>query len=491
MEYISTRDSSVRVSASQAIIRGISQEGGLFVPRELPRIDLASLRGMDYRELAYEILSKFLTDFPEEDLRAAIARAYDGKFTSRRMVELRGLGDDYFLELYHGPTLAFKDMALSILPHLMKTAQELRGLDQELVILTATSGDTGKAALEGFAGLEGVKIVVFYPEDGVSPIQKLQMKTQEGDNTLVVGIGGNFDDAQTGVKEIFKNQELARILGEQNYRLSSANSINIGRLLPQLVYYFYSYIYLLDRGEIEEGEELNIVVPTGNFGNILAAYYAREMGLPVKRLICASNENKVLTDFFETGIYDRRRELSLTSSPSMDILISSNLERLLHYLGYRDQELVGLMEDLDSQGYYQVEPARFRDFFGSFAQDQEASQAIGQVFDQGYLMDTHTAIGYVAAQKYREVSGDGRKQLIASTASPFKFARDVGRSLGMGQGQEDEFQLIEDLARRAGLEVPASILDLRQKEIVHRKTCRREDMEKLLRSFLGLGDRHD
>ncbi len=338
MIYVSTRDGQERATASQAILKGLANDGGLFVPERIPALDvpLSKLGDMTYQQTAYEVMKQYLTDFSEEELKSCIAKAYDAKFDTEKIAPLVKKDDAWFLELFHGATIAFKDMALSILPHLMITSARKNQVKNEIVILTATSGDTGKAALAGFAGVEGTRIVVFYPKDGVSAIQEKQMVTQKGDNTCVVGIHGNFDQAQTGVKKMFSDPALAKEMEAEGYQFSSANSINIGRLVPQIVYYVYAYGRLLKAGEISEGETINVVVPTGNFGNILAAFYAKNMGLPIGKLICASNENKVLFDFFRTGVYDRNREFILTNSPSMDILISSNLERLIYRIAGED-----------------------------------------------------------------------------------------------------------------------------------------------------------
>ena len=356
MIYHSTRNNNMTISSSEAIVKGISDDGGLFVPEDFPQIsNFQDLKDMDYRSLAFQIMSKYLTDFDSNQLRMCIDKAYDDKFSRKEILPLVEVGGLYFLELYHGPTLAFKDMALSILPYLLKESMEIQGIKEDVVILTATSGDTGKAALEGFANVDRIKIIVFYPKDGVSEIQEKQMLTQEGNNAFVVGINGNFDDAQNGVKEIFNDKEFVNQLKDENHLLSSANSINIGRLIPQIVYYYHAYLELLRLNKIRIDERINIVVPTGNFGNILAAYYAKNMGLPINKLICASNENTILSDMINTGLYDRRRDLKLTSSPSMDILISSNFERLLYHISARDNSIVkNKMNELSENGFYKI-----------------------------------------------------------------------------------------------------------------------------------------
>ncbi len=424
--YTSTRSSKERLISSQAIVQGIGSDGGLFVPEDIPIIDrpLEDLTGMDYKGLALYIMGKFLTDFKEKELGSCIEKAYDDKFETSLIAPLIEKGGAFFLELFHGPTLAFKDMALSILPHLLKVAVKKLKIDREIVILTATSGDTGKAALESFADIEGIKIIVFYPRDGVSKIQERQMTTQTGDNTFVVAIEGNFDDAQRGVKEIFADQGFSKLLDKNNYRFSSANSINIGRLIPQVVYYIYAYLVLLKNGKISRDEMINILVPTGNFGNILVKKKKKKMGLPVNVLICASNENNVLYDFLNTGIYDKNRKLTATSSPSMDILISSNLERLLYDLGGKDAGIIrGLISDLDRDGKFELNAAmkeKLRPgFYGGFTTDSETSETINFVFKNfDYLIDTHTAVGYKVFQEYSRDSGDKLKTVIASTASP-------------------------------------------------------------------------
>lgn len=492
MRYTSTRDNNILLEGSQAIIQGISEDGGLFVPEEFKKIRLEDLLDMDYQELAYEILGSFFTDFSEESLRESIKNAYDRKFTHEEIAPLTQVGEMFILELFHGPTLAFKDMALSILPYLLKEAKEINAIEEEIVILTATSGDTGKAALEGFADVEGTRIVVFYPEEGVSKIQKLQMDTQEGDNTLVVGIDGNFDHAQDGVKKIFNDDSFRELLRGNNFMFSSANSINIGRLVPQIIYYFASYIELLKEGKIEDGEEINIVVPTGNFGNILAAYYGKRMGLPINKLISASNENKVISDFIQTGVYDRRRELNLTSSPSMDILISSNLERLLYHLGYKDQELEELMDDLASKGIYKIDKKELDEFYSGYSTDEEVEATIKRIFeDHDYLLDTHTAVGIDVYRKYRDETGDRTKTIVASTASPFKFGGAVAEAVGIDTENRGDFEIIEELAQKTGTPIPRGVMELEDKEIIHKNKCERDGMEEEIKRFLGLGDSDD
>lgn len=490
MKYTSTRNKTVSISSSEAIIQGISKDGGLFVPTNIPKLNnIMDLKEMNYKELAFIIMSKFFTDFKSNDLKNCIDKAYDIKFSKKEIAPLVNVGDVFFLELFHGPTLAFKDMALSILPYLLKEAIRINKIDKEVVILTATSGDTGKAALESFANVDGIKIVVFFPEDGVSEIQKRQMITQEGINTFVVGINGNFDDAQNGVKEIFNNNDFANLLYKNNYILSSANSINIGRLIPQIVYYFYGYLTLLKEGKIKNNEKINIVVPTGNFGNILAAYYAKEMGLPINKLICASNENNILTDFINTGIYDKRRELILTSSPSMDILISSNLERLLfHISGEDDMFIRTKMDDLARQGYYKIDNLNLKYFYGAYSTEKQVSFSINNMFVKNkYLIDPHTAVAYNVHEKYKLETCDDTKTIIASTASPFKFGSKVASSIDIDVKNKDEFNIIKELAGKTNIEIPRAIANLENKEVLHENNCNKENMKYLVEKFLEVG----
>jgi threonine synthase len=395
------------------------------------------------------------------------------------------------LELFHGSTIAFKDMALSILPHLMTTAAKKNRIKNEIVILTATSGDTGKAALAGFAGVEGTRIIVFYPKNGVSPIQKQQMVTQTGDNTLVVGIEGNFDQAQTGVKQMFADEAMARELEAAGYQFSSANSINIGRLVPQIVYYVYAYSRLLANEKIRDGEPINVCVPTGNFGNILAAFYARDMGIPIARLLCASNENKVLYDFFRTGIYDRNREFVLTSSPSMDILISSNLERLIYRIAGNDAaKNKELMAQLTNTGKYEVTEEMRRQlelFYGNYTSEAETSAVIHDLYeDTGYIIDTHTAVASGVYQKYKEETGDETVTVIASTASPFKFARSVMGAIDRTYENMKDFDLVDELSVLSRIEVPKAVDEIRSAPIRHKKICKVEEMPQVVREFLSV-----
>ena len=453
MYFLSTRGNNEKITASQAIIKGLSSDRGLFVPSEFKNLksELKNLVDLDYKELAYVILKEFLTDYSEKELKYCINSAYDEKFDTEKIAPISKIGDDYVLELYHGPTCAFKDMALTIMPYLLKTAIEKNNLKEEVVILTATSGDTGKAALEGFKDVDKIKIVVFFPENGVSNIQKLQMKTTGGNNTCVVGINGNFDDAQTGVKNIFADNNFNKDLKEKGYILSSANSINIGRLTPQVVYYFYSYLQLVKQNQIALGDKINFVVPTGNFGNILAGYYAKQLGLPVNKFICASNDNNVLYDFFETGVYNKNRELKLTTSPSMDILISSNLERLLFEISNRDSKKVNSL-----------------------------------VFDKfDYLLDTHTAVAYSCYEKYVEDTKDITKTVIVSTASPYKFSKDVISSIQSIDCNLDDFEIINKLSDLSKTKIPGPIEKLKELEIRHNITCEKDELKSEILKFLG------
>lgn len=494
MKYISTRDKIKKVSSSTAIVQGISNDGGLFVPEFIPKVDnFKSLKDIGYKELAFIIMSKFFTDFKPEVLRKSIEVAYDGKFGDEEIAPVKKVGEEYFLELFHGPTFAFKDMALSILPYLLKESMKINNKSMEVVIMTATSGDTGKAALEGFTNVEGVKIIVFFPEEGVSKIQKLQMITQEGENTFVVGINGNFDDAQNGVKEIFNDGEFNELLDKYGYILSSANSINIGRLIPQIVYFFYSYLSLLRNGHIRDSEKVNIVVPTGNFGNILAAYYAKKMGLPINKLICASNENNVLTEFFDTKTYDKRRNLLLTSSPSMDILISSNLERLLFHLSNGDDKLIKCkMDRLKNDGLYNFENLNLGEFYAGYSTEEEVEETIEKVFKEyNYLLDPHTAVAYNVYKNYKLETKDNTKTIIASTASPFKFPIKVASAIGIDINNKDEFEIICELGEKANIDIPSAIIGLRDKGVLHNNNCNKGDMRDCVKRFLKVGVGYD
>ena len=491
--YKSTRDAEKTVTASQAILKGLADDGGLFVPVSIPKlpVSLGELKEMTYQEIAYTVMKEFLTDFTEEELKSCIAKAYDSKFDTEEIAPLAKVEDAYYLELFHGATIAFKDMALSILPHLLTTSAKKNQVKNEIVILTATSGDTGKAALAGFADVEGTKIIVFYPKNGVSRVQELQMVTQKGDNTSVVAIHGNFDNAQSGVKAMFENKELEKELNEAGYQFSSANSINIGRLVPQVVYYVYAYAKLLQNEEIAEDEEINVVVPTGNFGNILAAYYAKNMGIPIAKLICASNENKVLYDFFQTGTYDRNREFVLTTSPSMDILISSNLERLIYKISGEDaRKDTDLMTELKTKGSYAITgemKANLADFAAGYATEEQVAKTIHDIYeDTGYVMDTHTAVAATGYKAYREDSKDDRKTVIASTASPYKFAGSVMSAIDPKYKGQDDFKLIEELQKVSGTELPNAIKEIMNAEIRHNTECDVDQMEQTVKSILGV-----
>lgn len=491
--FSSTRNPQEKVTASQAILKGLADDGGLFVPNEIPALEVSveELAKMSYQETAYEVMKLFLTDFTEEELKNCINRAYDSKFDTEEIVPIVEADGAYYLELFHGSTIAFKDMALSILPHLLTTAAKKNQVKNEIVILTATSGDTGKAALAGFADVEGTRIVVFYPKNGVSPIQEKQMVTQKGANTFVVGIHGNFDQAQTGVKKMFSDKELAKELDAHGFQFSSANSINIGRLVPQIVYYVYAYAKLYQRGVLAKDEPMNVVVPTGNFGNILAAFYAKNMGIPIHKLICASNENKVLYDFFETGKYDRNREFILTKSPSMDILISSNLERLIYRVAGNDAaKNAELMKALTTDGAYEITPQMkeaLKDFYGNYTSEEEMEEVIRSLYEKtGYIIDTHTAVASGVYNKYKAATGDETKTVIASTASPFKFTRSVMDSIDKKYDSMGDFELVDELSKIGKVAVPPAIKEIRTADILHNTVCEVEQMQDTVKSFLGI-----
>lgn len=487
--YRSTRGGESNITASQAILKGLASDGGLFVPEKIPALDVTieELANMTYQEIAYAVMKQFLTDFTEEELKYCIENAYDDKFDTEEIAPLAKAGGAYFLELFHGKTIAFKDMALSILPYFMTTAAKKNDAKNEIVILTATSGDTGKAAMAGFADVPGTRIIVFYPKNGVSRVQELQMLTQKGENTCVVGIDGNFDDAQTGVKKIFGDKEFAKELNEMGFQFSSANSINIGRLVPQIVYYVYAYAKLYANGEIEKGEKVNVTVPTGNFGNILAAYFAKQMGIPFDKLICASNDNKVLYDFFTTGEYDKNREFILTNSPSMDILVSSNLERLLYLsCGCDAEKTKNMMDSLSMNGKYEITPEMksfMSDFYAGYAGMEENANTIKALYeDTGYLIDTHTGVAATVYNTYKEKTGDTNKTIIASTASPYKFSRSVVEAICGKQEEEDEFKLIDKLEKLSGVKIPQAIEEIRTAEIRHNTQCKPEEMKETVKS---------
>lgn len=474
MFYNSTRNSGVKVSSAEAITQGISVEGGLFVPESIPQLtfdELKAIGDMKYADRAAYVFSKFLTDFTEAEIHYCTDNAYSTKnFETESIAEIAHLFDGtYMLELWHGPTCAFKDMALQILPYFLTTSAKKINLDKKIVILVATSGDTGKAALEGFKDVEGTSILVFYPEDGVSPMQKRQMKTQEGENVGVCAIKGNFDDCQNGVKAIFTDNDVKAALDSKGMIFSSANSINWGRLVPQVVYYISAYAELVKSEEIELGEKINIVVPTGNFGNILAAYYAKHMGVPVNKLICASNINNVLTDFINTGIYDRNRQFYATVSPSMDILISSNLERLLYLMTDRNDAVINeWFGKLASEGKYEVtadvKAKLNEEFFGGFCDDEQTKATISEIYEKySYTCDTHTAVAVKVYNDYKAATGDDTKTVIASTASPYKFSAAVLEALEKGTSDIDEYAKVDRIAELSDIPVPAALADLKNK----------------------------
>lgn len=497
MLYTSTRDSSVRVSASKAIADGISPDGGLYIPTEIPKVSLSEIKelcAMDYIGRAKKILGLYLSDFSEEELSMCVSGAYKaGKFSSEKTAPTVKLHDNVnVLELFRGPTCAFKDMALQILPYLMTVSAEKNLDNKEIVILVATSGDTGKAALEGFKNVKGTKILVFYPDNGVSPMQKLQMTSQEGDNVGVCAIKGNFDDAQTGVKSIFTNKEILAKFEKNNLVFSSANSINWGRLAPQIVYYFSSYCDMVESGAVSFGESVNFVVPTGNFGNILAAYLAKEMGLPVKKLICASNANNILTDFIKTGVYDRNREFYTTVSPSMDILISSNLERLLYLLCGRNSDTVNeWFASLKETGRYEVSEEVKRKisevFSAGFCDDEKTKATIKETYEKyGYLADTHTAVALAVLSDYLEETGDKTPVSVASTASPFKFSASVLSALGESSEELSEFETLEKLSLLTKVEAPEQLKSLKSKSVRFDKVINKDEMADAVFAMLGI-----
>ena len=492
--YHSTRNSEETATASEAILKGLTSDGGLFVPDSIPKLNvsLEDLTKMSYQEIAYAVMKEFLTDFTEEELKTCINNAYDSKFDTEEIAVTKKVDGAYYLELFHGATIAFKDMALSILPHLLVTSARKNNVKNEIVILTATSGDTGKAALAGFADVPGTKIIVFYPKSGVSPIQEKQMVTQKGDNTYVIGIKGNFADAQTGVKKMFSNKELAKVMNDNGFQFSSANSINIGRLVPQVVYYVKAYADLLKQGALKAGEPMNVVVPTGNFGNILASYYAKQMGIPIGKFVCASNKNKVLFDFFETGKYDRNREFYVTTSPSMDILISSNLERMIYRIAGNDaKQCAKFMEALTKDGEYVITDAmkaELSEFFGAFGSEEETAVKIKEVYDkEGYVMDTHTAVAAVAYDKYKAATGDDKTPtVIASTASPYKFTRSVMDAIDPAYDAEDDFELVDELNKVSKTAIPKAIEEIRTAPVLHDTVCETAAMEDEVKKILGI-----
>lgn len=496
MNYASTRNSSLKVTSAHAIVKGLSDEGGLYVPDSIPALseeEILSLCGKSYVERAFAVFSKFLTDFTEEELKHCVESAYNTKnFDTDNIAEIAKLkGGRYVLELWHGPTCAFKDMALQILPYLLTTSAKKEVDGKQIAILVATSGDTGKAALEGFKDVAGTSISVFYPEDGVSPMQKRQMITQEGNNVSVCAVVGNFDDCQNGVKAIFTDKDIEDKLAKKNILLSSANSINWGRLAPQIIYYISTYAQLVHDKEIAYGDKVNIVVPTGNFGNILAAYYAKLMGIPVNKLICASNSNNVLTDFINTGVYDRNRKFYTTISPSMDILISSNLERLLYHLtGGNDKLINEWFGALKTSGKYEVNDDVKKQlselFYAGCCSDEETKAQIQKTFtEEHYLLDTHSAVAVKVYEDYRTKTGDGTKTIIASTANPYKFGRAVYEAVG-GKGDiDDEFELISRLESETGTRMPAPLAATKDKAVRFTQTVEKQKMGDFVLDFLG------
>ena len=493
LHYKSTRNSELKVTASEAILKGLAPDGGLFVPEEIPKLDVSmeQLKSMSYQEIAYEVMKLFLADFTEGELKGCIEKAYDSKFDTEEIASLVKVSDTYYLELFHGATIAFKDMALSILPHLLTTSAKKNHVENKIVILTATSGDTGKAAMAGFADVEGTQIIVFYPKNGVSKVQELQMVTQKGSNVDVVAIHGNFDNAQSGVKAMFEDKELAEELAGKGYQFSSANSINIGRLVPQVVYYVYAYAKLLENEELANGEELQVVVPTGNFGNILAAYYAKQMGVPIGKLICASNENKVLFDFFQTGTYDKNREFVLTTSPSMDILISSNLERLIYRIAGGDaSKCAELMQSLTTGGEYTITEemkAQLSDFYGNYCTEEETAETIAKIYkDSHYVIDTHTAVAAGVYAKYVKDTEDHVPAVIASTASPYKFTTSVMNALGVSTEGKDDFTLADELSEMSGVKVPQAVETIRTAPVLHDRVVDAPDMPAAVKDILGI-----
>lgn len=499
MLYRSTRGKCSNVSSAEAIKRGLAADGGLFVPEKIINFDhgqIVKMSEMTYQERALNILEGYLDDFTINELKDCVTKAYTAeKFETDAIAPLHKLYDSVnVLELWHGPTSAFKDIALQILPHFLVKALKKTGEKEEIVILVATSGDTGKAALEGFKDVNGTKLIVFFPSDGVSQVQRMQMITQEGSNVYSIAVNGNFDDAQNGVKRIFSDDDVAGLMQENGYKFSSANSINWGRLVPQIVYYFSAYADMLKNNEIQMGEKINFVVPTGNFGNILAAYYAMEMGLPINKLICASNDNNVLTDFINKGVYDRNREFKKTLSPSMDILISSNLERLLYLVTDSNSELIcSWMRRLKDEGTYTIDQEtkkKIQSFFwAGHSNDSDTLKTIESVFaETGYVLDTHTAVAVDVYDKYVISTSDVTKAVIVSTASPFKFNESVVKAISGEQAVEgkSEFELLAVLAEKSGLNIPEPLKDLDKKAVLHKESCNPVDMIRKVKEVLGI-----
>lgn len=494
MKYISTRNKNINLNASQAILQGLSKDKGLFIlenPSKL-QVNLEACLNMNYQELAYEILSKYLNDFTSEQIRTCISNAYTNSFSSKEITPTVKVKDDYILELFHGPTSAFKDVALQILPHLLTTSLQIQGSKEEIIILTATSGDTGKAALEGFKDVDNVRIIVFYPKDGVSDVQKKQMLTSEGKNCYVIGVNGNFDDCQRKVKECFIDEELKEYMDKNQQKFSSANSINIGRLIPQIVYYFKSYLDLVNQKEIQLYDKVNVSVPTGNFGDILAGYLAKQMGCPIDTFICASNENNVLTEFIQTGVYNANRIFKKTNSPSMDIVISSNLERLL-YLYSKDDTLVEkMMNDLQEKGSYELtsdmKEKLQKEFFASYTTQEETKELIQEVYEkEHYLLDPHTAVAYKGMLDFKKENKNDYKTIVLSTASPYKFMDTVFNSIS--DSNSDEFTMMEECEQLTKVNIPNNLKNLREKENIHHTNVEINEMKDAILDILG--EKHD
>ncbi|NME35380.1 MULTISPECIES: threonine synthase [Fusobacterium] len=493
MNCISTRNKNISISPSLGILKGISKDGGLFIFENIENLKLSleeieNLKDLSYKDIAFQILKRLLYDFPETSLKNSINLAYN-KFSTEEVTPLVKVNQDYILELFHGPTSAFKDVALSLLPHLTVEAMKINKIDKKLLILTATSGDTGKAALEGFKNIENIKIAVFFPNDGTSTVQKKQMTTQEGNNTYVYGINGNFDDAQSGIKNIFTDKNIENYLKNKNYSFSSANSINIGRLVPQIIYYFYSYINLLKKNEISIGEKVNFIVPSGNFGDILAGYYAKLLGLPINKLVCASNSNKVLTDFYNTGVYNKNREFFKTLSPSMDILISSNLERLLFHLSNNDDKYIEkIMKDLKENGQYEISDSMLKklqeNFYFDYTGEEETKKTIKKVFNNyNYLLDTHTAVGYSVMEKFKKLDKFNCKNILLSTASPFKFSKSVYESI-FEEISLNEFEIMKKLSKKTKFPIPENLKDLESKKELHKNIIEKNNIDKTIEVML-------
>lgn len=474
MKFFSTRNPLEKVEFNDAVLMGIAPDGGLFVPEDFPKVNIENLKDLSYSELAFEILNGFLTDVDKDKLKEIISRAYDDKFP-KNPAPVVNAGEDFYLELYHGQTHAFKDFALSILPLFMENAALSKKISNKILILTATSGDTGSAALYGFRDLKNIDIAVLFPEEGISEIQKLQMTTVNSPNTFVMGINGNFDDAQSAVKKFFTDDDIKKELDEENYSLSSANSINIGRLLPQIVYYFHAYNQLL-KNKINLGDKVSFVVPTGNFGDILAGYYAKKMGLPIEKLIIASNENKVLTDFFNTGTYDANRLLKVTNSPSMDIIISSNLERLLYHETLDSKKVKKMMDELSINKSYNLEH-NFDDFYAGYANEEETLNQIKDIYNKyKYLIDPHTAVAKKVADDYKKIRDTDEEIIILSTASPFKFVSSIINEFNEIENQIDIFENLKAIENYTNIKVPEDILDLKGREVFHKRKTEVEDI---------------